>query len=159
MPVIGLGTWKSQLNEIADAVTYAISDCGYRHIDCAWIYGNETEIGAAFHKLFTGGGVGRDEVFITSKLWNSFHSRKSVAAACKETLGNLQLDRLDLYLMHWGVATPFGESEPVDANGVLITENIAVRETWEAMEELVDEGLAKAIGVSNFTGPMLIDLL
>ena len=101
----------------------------------------------------------REQVFVTSKLWNSFHAKKSVVAACRESLHDLKLDCLDLYLMHWGVATPENEPEPLDSNGVLIAEHVPVRETWEAMQELVKKGLVKAIGVSNFTAPMLIDLL
>ena len=159
IPVLGLGTWKSQPTEVGQAVTYALTEGGYNHIDCAWIYGNEKEIGESFKKVFEGGKVKRDEVFVTSKLWSSFHAKKNVAPACKETLENLKLDHLDLYLMHWGIATPPGELEPLDKDGVLITENVSIRETWEEMEGLVSAGLVKAIGVSNFTAPMIVDLL
>ena len=159
MPVLGLGTWKSPKDAVGEAVTYALGEGGYSHVDCAWIYGNEKEIGESFTKVFESGKVKREEVFITSKLWSSFHARKNVAPACKETLENLKLDYLDLFLMHWGIATPPGELEPLDKDGVLITENVSIRETWEAMEELVSAGLVKAIGISNFTAPMIVDLL
>jgi diketogulonate reductase-like aldo/keto reductase len=163
MPIIGLGTWRADRGKVGEAVTYALTECGYRHIDCAWIYGNEKEIGEAFKKVFGGNTVKRDEVFVTSKLWNSFHAKKRVAKACKETLNNLKLEYLDLYLVHWGLATPPEDTDDnkdvVDKNGVLITERIPIRETWEAMEELVKLGLVKAIGISNFTTMMILDLL
>lgn len=159
MPVIGLGTWKSLPEQAGQAVEHAL-DCGYRHVDCAVIYRNEKEIGVAFNKVFSGGKIKREETFITSKLWNNVHRRNDVEAACRQTLKDLQLDYLDLYLIHWGVAVPPGvETEPLDKNGFLITDKVPVRETWEAMEELVKKGLVKAIGVSNFTASMLVDLL
>lgn len=167
MPIIGLGTWKSEPNKVGKAVEYALSEADYKHIDCAAIYLNEKEIGKAFKKVFSGGKVKREDVFVTSKLWNSEHVKADVLAACKKTLADLQLDYLDLYLVHWGVATPPEEGhmqhnargEPVDANGVLVTTTIPLRETWGAMEALVKAGLVRAIGVANFTAPMLIDLL
>lgn len=169
MPILGLGTWKSEPNKVKDAILYAISDCGYRHIDCAAIYCNEKEIGEAFNKLFDNKTIKREDIFITSKLWNTDHGKNSVEKACKNTLSDLNLQYLDLYLMHWGVAIPPNEN-PLDnpqgrlapqlnKNGVIITEKISIRETWEAMETLVEIGSVKAIGVSNFTTPMLIDLL
>ena len=159
MPVIGLGTWKSDPGKVGEAVTYALGEAGYKHVDCAWIYGNEKEIGQAFKDVFSNGSLKRDDVFVTSKLWNSFHAKHSVAKACKDTLADLKLDYLDLYLIHWGIATPFGEKEPMGDDGVLITDAVPIRETWEAMQELVKAGLVKAIGVSNFTTPMILDLL
>jgi alcohol dehydrogenase (NADP+) len=160
MPVIGLGTWESLKDKVGQAVEYALLDCGYKHIDCASIYGNEKEIGQVFKNVFTGNKIKRDRIFITSKLWNDAHARQDVAVACKNTLSDLELDYLDLYLMHWGVASPSNlGKEPLDDKGVLITAKIPVRETWEAMEELQKSGLVRAIGVANFTAPMLIDLL
>ena len=157
MPMVGLGTWKSAPSEAGQAVEYALTKCGYRHIDCAAIYGNEREIGVAFDKVFRAGTLPREEVFITSKLWDTEHSREDVRAACEATLRDLQLEYLDLYLMHWGIAEPKG-GHTYDENGHLVVEKIPLRETWEAMEKLVDAGLARAVGVANFTAPLLLDL-
>jgi diketogulonate reductase-like aldo/keto reductase len=165
---VGLGTWKSLPEKAGAAVEYALKECDYRHIDCAAIYRNEAEIGAAFERVFKSGAVKREEVFITSKLWNTEHARASVRAACEATLKDLKLDYLDLYLMHWGVAIPPNNApseaaedrwtEQLDENGFLMTDPTPLRETWEAMEELVTAGLVKMIGVANFTAPLLLDL-
>jgi len=159
MPLVGLGTWQSAPAEAGQAVEYALSECGYRHIDCAHIYGNEKEIGEAFGRIFHSGSVKRGDVFITSKLWNNAHRESAVRKACEATLHDLRLDYLDLYLMHWGMASSPEEDEAMDADGNLIVDQAPIRETWEAMEELVGAGLVKAIGVANFTAPMLLDLL
>src|SRR3989338_6413691 len=169
MPMIGLGTWKSAPNQAGEAVLRAISEYGYRHIDCAAIYRNEKEIGKAFKNIFENKIRRREDIFITSKLWNTEHRKSDVRKACEATLADLNLKYLDLYLMHWGVAIPPHDATPEkplerfteqkDANGFLITEKVSIRETWEAMEELIKASLVKAIGVSNFTAPMLIDIL
>lgn len=161
MPIIGLGTWNADKDKVGQAINYALSEAAYRHIDCAAVYHNEKEIGESLQKIFSGGKVKREEVFITSKLWNHAHARENVEAACKSTLRDLQLKYLDLYLVHWGVAVSkmAKYSELVDENGFLITEKISMRETWEAMEELLKLGLVKAVGVANFTAPMILDLL
>ncbi|OGH88524.1 MAG: hypothetical protein A3J93_04120 [Candidatus Magasanikbacteria bacterium RIFOXYC2_FULL_42_28] len=160
MPTIGLGTWKSEPNKVGAAVEYALSECGYKHIDCASIYGNEKEIGQAFAKIFSADKIKREELFITSKLWNDAHDPNIVKSTCRKTLSDLRLEYLDLYLMHWGVASPTdGGSEPLDVNGVLKPAQFTVRDTWEAMENLYNTGLVKAVGLANFTAPMIIDLL
>lgn len=160
MPRLGLGTWKSPPNKAGQAVSYALLESAYLHIDCAAIYGNEAEIGQALHTVFMGKRVARDQVFITSKLWNTMHAANDVAKACKKTLRDLRLDYLDLYLMHWSVPqSPVSVASNFLGSGVLWTPKIPVRETWEAMEALVALGLVKAIGAANFTGPLLVDLL
>ena len=148
MPVIGLGTWKSPPHRVGEAVKCAITEFGYRQIDCATVYGNEKEIGRTFKDIFAKTTIKRDDIFVTSKVWNNMHRRAKVSQACLKTLSDLQIDYLDLYLIHWGIA-----------KGMVRLDNVPVRETWEAMEELVKEGLVKSVGVANFTGPMLVDLL
>ena len=152
MPLIGLGTWMSEPEEVADAVEYAVKECGYMHIDCAPAYENEAAIGRGLARAFASGQASRNEIFITSKLPNMAHSAEDVLPTCEATLNSLGTEYLDLYLIHWGLATKEGHRE-----AELL--KIPIRETWEAMERLVKSGLVKAIGVANFTAPMLIDLL
>src|SRR3989344_852882 len=161
MPTIGLGTWNAAKDKVGEAVRYAIEEAGYRHLDCATVYENEKEIGESLANIFKCGELGREEIFITSKLWNTEHAKENVVKACRQTLRDLKLDYLDLYLMHFGIAIIPGKGswEPLDENGYVITEKIPLWETWQAMEELVRMGLVKAIGVANFTAPMLLDLL
>jgi len=159
IPALGLGTWKSEPGEVGAAVQTAL-ETGYRHIDCAAIYMNEPEIGEIFSSVFSEGTIKREDVFITSKLWNSDHHPDAVEKACRKTLADLQLEYLDLYLMHWGIAfKPSNAKEPLDENGMIMTEPVSTQETWRAMEQLVEKGLVKSIGVANFTTTMLLDLL
>lgn len=157
MPTLGLGTWKSMPNEVGEAVKFALTQANYTHIDGAAIYRNEPEIGKVYGEVFK--TVKRQDVFITSKLWNTDHDPKNVEAACRQTLKNLQLDYLDLYLMHWGIAFEHGEELEPMKDGKVVTEKISIRGTWEAMEKLVSLGLVKSIGVANFTTMMLQDLM
>jgi diketogulonate reductase-like aldo/keto reductase len=158
MPTLGLGTWKAAPGEVGPAVKYALLEAGYRHIDGAYVYLNEKEIGQTYHEVFE--TLKREDVFITSKLWNTHHHAGAVEVACRQTLADLQLDYLDLYLMHWGVAFQSGgDDKPMGEDGKILTEPIPIHETWEAMENLVKLGLVKSIGVANFTTMMLHDLL
>lgn len=160
MPSFGLGTWRSEKGVVAEAVKYALLEADYKHIDCAAVYGNEKEIGEAFGEVFKSGKVKREDIFITSKLWNTNHKKENVEKACKQTLKDLKLDYLDLYLIHWGIAfEPGDNNEPLDSEGYIRTENVSLRETWEAMENLVEKGLVKSIGVSNFSTQLILELL
>lgn len=139
IPVVGLGTWKSQKGEVKAAVEEAVR-AGYRHIDAAAVYGNEEEVGAGLSQVFSEGVVSRGDLFITSKLWNSDHGRDRARSACLKTLKDLQVSYLDLYLIHWPVT---GRPGPE------VTPPLA--ETWSCLEGLVEEGLVRSIGVSNFS--------
>jgi len=156
MDSVGLGTWKSKPGEVRQAVEAAI-DSGYRHIDCAWCYANEEEVGAGLECKLKAGKVKREELFITSKLWCCFHEPSRVRGAVMETLKWLKLDYLDLYLMHNPVGYKFVEGKPFPLleNGKMENNDIDYMDTWKEMEKLQKEGLVKSIGVSNFNSVQL----
>ncbi|XP_077439914.1 aldo-keto reductase family 1 member A1-B isoform X1 [Vanacampus margaritifer] len=161
MPLIGLGTWKSSPGQVKEAVKCAL-EAGYRHIDCAAIYGNEAEIGQALSEAFAQPhGVRREDVFVTSKLWNTRHHPEDVEPALMRTLRDLQLDYLDLFLIHWPYAFRRGEDAfPRDSgDGSLLYDVVDYRDTWGAMEELAAKGLVRAIGLSNFNKRQLDDVV
>ncbi|MEZ5490648.1 MAG: aldo/keto reductase [Gammaproteobacteria bacterium] len=158
LPALGLGTWKSEPGEVYAAVREAVR-LGYRHIDCAAIYGNEAEIGKALADAMAGGDVQRSELWITSKLWNDSHRKEDVQPALEKTLGDLQLDYLDLYLMHWPIAFRKGVSFPHGREEFHTLNEVPLPETWSAMESCVDLGLTRHIGTSNFSVTKLQTLL
>ena len=153
-PLVGLGTWKSKKGEVGMAVKTAI-DAGYCHIDCAAVYFNEKEIGKALKEKL-GTACERKDIFITSKLWNTKHAAEDVRPACLETLRDLGLDYIDLYLIHWPIGFRAGDDKfPKNPDGSLIYSDTHYNETWGAMEKLVDEGLVKHIGLSNFNSKQI----
>jgi len=161
IPMIGLGTFGSDsvsAEEVADAVEGAIS-VGYRHIDCASVYGNEKEIGQKLNEVLQSGLIKREQLWITSKVWNDMHDK--VIESCKQSLANLQMEYLDLYLVHW----PFPNYHPPkcditsrspDAKPYIHEDYM---KTWRQMEQLVEMGMVRNIGTSNMTIPKLELLL
>ena len=158
MPALGLGTWKSQKGEVYRAIHEAVK-VGYRHIDCAAIYGNEVEIGQAFSDLFKNGIVKREDLWITSKLWNSAHEDDRVIPAIEKTLSDLRLDYLDLYLVHWPVALKHGTGFPTSADEFLSIDKVPIPATWKKMEKIQQNSKARHIGVSNFSVKKIKTLL
>ena len=154
MPAFGLGTWKPQGDDVYRAVRAALG-CGYKHIDCAAIYGNEDVIGRALTDAFAAGDAKREDVWITSKLWNTEHAADTVKPALEKTLANLRLDYLDLYLMHWPVALRPGVMRPEKPADFVSLSELPLATTWSAMAPLRDAGLTRQIGVSNFSGKKL----
>lgn len=163
IPAIGLGTFGSDHvspAEVAEAVKGGIS-LGYRHIDCASVYGNEKEIGEVLGNVILSGQVKREELWITSKVWNDHHGSGDVLLSCAQTLKDLKLDYLDLFLVHWPFPNFHARGCDVhfrspDAKAYI---HEAYMKTWAQMERLVDMGLVKHIGSSNMTIPKMELLL
>ncbi|XP_019628788.1 PREDICTED: alcohol dehydrogenase [NADP(+)]-like [Branchiostoma belcheri] len=159
MPLLGLGTWQSKPEEVFNAVKVAI-DAGYRHIDTAWAYRNEKEVGQAIKEKIAEGKIKREDVFVTTKLFTSFSRPEHVRECMMQSLSDLGLDYVDLYLIHSPLCFKYG-TNPFQHAGKLeeIFDDVDYVETWKAMESLADEGLAKSIGVSNFNSQQLERLL
>lgn len=157
-PMVGLGTWKATDEEVKNAVKTAINK-GYTHIDTAAIYNNEEAIGEALQEVFAEGTVKREDLFITSKLWNDAHHPENVIPAIEESLQKLQLDYLDLYLIHWPVAFKPGVPLPSSTEDYVPLSEVSLETTWKQMEAIKEKGLSKHIGVSNFSKKKLEGLL
>ena len=162
IPAVGFGTFGSDHatpDRVADAVVEA-ARLGYRHFDCAEVYGNQPEIGRALARV-RGDGVARSELFVTSKLWNDHHAPADVAASCEQSLADLGLDELDLFLVHW----PFRNHHPPGCDvgsrspDARPFEHDRFMETWGAVERLVDAGKVRHAGTSNMTRVKLEGLL
>lgn len=158
MPVVGFGTYAREEvpKSLSEEGVKAALEVGYRHIDCALIYGNEVEVGRAIREKIADGTVKRKDVFYTSKLWSTFHAPDQVRPAVEKSLKDLQLDYIDLYIIHSPIELkPGNDLFPTDENGKLIYHNTDLRETWKALEACKDAGLVKSIGVSNFNKQQL----
>ncbi|MCA8992977.1 MAG: aldo/keto reductase [Planctomycetaceae bacterium] len=168
IPSVGLGHWKIPKDQTASIVHSAL-EIGYRHLDCACDYGNEAEAGAGLKQAINDGICRRDDVWVTSKLWNTYHRPEHVRAACERSLNDLQIDTLDLYMIHFPISlafVPFEERYPPEwffdpnaASPQLKPDPVPIAETWGAMQELVEAGLVRTIGVCNFGTSLLRDLL
>ncbi|KAJ4355730.1 D-xylose reductase [Didymosphaeria variabile] len=165
MPQVGFGLWKVNNDTCADQVYEAIK-AGYRLFDGACDYGNEVESGQGIARAINEGIVKREDLFITSKLWNSFHDPEQVEPIVKKQLGDWGIDYFDLYLIHFPVAIKYIAPEVryppgwfVDDAGTKIEHSKASLEsTWKAIEQLKKKGLSKSVGISNYTGALLLDL-
>ena len=150
IPALGLGTWLAKPGEAGNAIREAIR-AGYRHIDCAAAYDNEAEIGQAIANAIAEGDVRREDLWITSKLWNANHLAEDVLPALLRTLNDLQLDCLDLYLVHWPIAWRPGLKYPERPDQYLSAEEAPITDTWEVLQAARADGLCRNIGVSNFS--------
>ena len=168
MPVVGLGLWKIDPANVAQAVYDAIK-AGYRHLDSAADYGNEAEVGEGIKRAIDDGLCTREELWVTSKLWNTFHREEHVAAACRKSLDDVGLDYFDLYLVHFPIALKYVDFadryppewlfDPSAEAPTMQRDLVPLSETWSAMERLVDDGLARHIGVCNYNTSLLHDLM
>lgn len=168
IPSIGFGLWKINKDECADAVYNAIK-VGYRHLDSACDYGNEIQVGEGIKRAIDDGLCTRDDLWVTSKLWNTFHAKDHVELALQKSLSDLQLDYLDLYLIHFPIAqkfVPIDERYPPEwlndpslSTAKLERAPIPLSETWQGMETIYYKGLSKHIGVCNYNTGLLHDLM
>ena len=168
MPNIGLGVWKLPKEIAADTVYNAIKEANVRMLDCACDYGNEIEVGIGIKRAIDEGIVKREELFITSKLWNTYHEKQYVETAIRKSLKDLGLDYLDLYLIHFPIAQKFVDFnvryppewiyDPNATNPKIELINVSYVETWRALEQLKEKGLTKHIGCCNINVQMLMEL-
>ncbi len=168
LPKVGFGFWKVEKDKTAEVCRTAI-EVGYRHLDCACDYGNEVEVGQGIAQAISDGLCDREDLWVTSKLWNTYHSPEHVQAACEKSLADLGLDYLDLYMIHFPVAqrfVPFEKNyppgwffDPNAANPTFEEASVPISDTWQAMEELAKSGLVRNIGICNFGTSQMRDLL
>jgi D-xylose reductase len=168
IPLVGLGFWKVTKAEAPALVQQALR-IGYRHLDCACDYGNEVQVGAGIREALRDGFLKRDDLWVTSKLWNTYHARPHVRPAVERSLRDLGLDYLDLYLIHFPIAQEFVPFEkryppewyydPAATEPRMRFVKVPLAETWAAMEDLVKAGLVRNIGVCNYNTGLLRDLL
>jgi D-xylose reductase len=167
LPAVGLGYWKVPRAEAA-ALTVEAIRCGYRHLDCACDYGNEAEVGAGIRQAIEAGLCRREDLWITSKLWNTYHTKTHVRQALEHSLRDLGVEYLDLYLIHFPISLRFipfhmryppgWVFDPSSATPRMEATHVPLSETWSALEELVAAGVVRNIGVCNFNCALLRDL-
>ena len=163
MPLVGFGLWKVNNDTCADQVYNAIKT-GYRLFDGACDYGNEAECGQGVKRALDEGLVKREDLFIVSKLWNSFHDKERVKPVLKKQLGDWQVDYFDLYIIHFPIALKYVDPSVryppgfFDENDKLVFSKASLEETYHAMEDCHKDGLIKSIGISNYTGALLLDV-
>lgn len=162
IPALGFGTYKPEEvpeNKPLEAIHLAV-EAGFRHIDTAYVYQTENHVGQAIKSNIAAGIVKREDIFITTKLWCTFHRPEMVLSSLEKSLKNLQLDYVDLYIIHYPMQMKSGEDMfPEDENGKTLFDTVDLCATWEAMEKCKDAGLAKSIGVSNFNRRQLEKIL
>ena len=168
MPAVGLSLWKIDSKCVAETVYEAIKR-GYRHLDSAADYGNEKQVGEGIARALADGLCKREDLWITSKLWNTYHRKEHVQAACERSLSDLGLDYFDLYLIHFPIALQYVDFDqryppewiydPNAENPCMVLDSVPLSETWAAMEELVEIKLARKIGICNYTAVLLHDLM
>ncbi len=168
MPAIGLGLWKIEKSHTAQMVYDAIR-IGYRHLDAACDYGNEAEAGIGIERALKDGICARQDLWVTSKLWNTYHRPEHVEPALRKSLSDLRLNYLDLYLVHFPIATQYVAPEVRYPPGwfyddratepKMIPDNVPISHTWQAMEAMQQSGLVRNIGVCNFGCSLIRDLL
>ncbi|KAI3538748.1 aldo/keto reductase [Colletotrichum filicis] len=165
MPLVGFGLWKVPRETCADTVYNAIKT-GYRLFDGAYDYQNEKEAGEGVRRAIADGLVKREDIFITTKLWNNYHCKEHAVAMAKKQNETWGLGYIDLFLIHFPVALKYIEPSKLEypcwwmdaAQTIVEPDNVPIRETWECMEQIADEGIAKSIGVSNFQAQSLYDI-
>lgn len=168
MPSVGLGMWKVDPADVPELIEHAV-ERGYRHFDNACDYGNEAQVGEGLRRVLGSGRCRREDLWITSKLWNTYHAPEHVRPALEKSLRDLQLGYLDLYLIHFPISQkyvpidhrypPGWFYDPAAATPRMEFAPVPIMETWRAMEELVDQGLVRQIGISNFGTSLIRDLL
>lgn len=151
IPAVGLGTWQLEPSKVGEVLRTAI-ELGYRHFDCASQFGNQREIGTILNEYIHTKGYGRNNFFISSKLWNTNHKKEFVKKELERTVKDLQVHHLNLFLMHFPVSFEHtGEAVPKDSSGRVKLDNVPLEETWRAMEDCMNNGMTRALGVANFT--------
>ena len=168
MPSLGLGLWKLDQPETADIIVNGVKS-GYRHLDSAADYGNEIQVGEGIKQSLSQGICRREDLWVTSKLWNTFHRPEHVLPACEKSLRDLSTDYIDLYLIHFPISLkyvafdkrypPEWIYDPTAENPRMHIDPVPLSETWHAMEGLVERGLVKEIGVCNYNSSLLHDLM